>query len=94
MKVPQVITHRKDINDYTAKIKMDEFLMAVDRLGDKSETSFAVMAKYFDASKFKDLKLFVNSWPVDIPLAIEFRNASWFEENNIKKWQNLFLEKI
>lgn len=93
MKVPQVVTHRKDINDYTAKIKMDEFLTAIHRLGNKSGLSFAVMAKYFDASKFKDLKLFVNSWPIDIPLAIEFRNTSWFEENNIKKWQNLFFEK-
>jgi uncharacterized protein YecE (DUF72 family) len=93
MKVPQVITHRKDINDYTSKIKMDEFLTAIYNLGHKSGISFAVMAKYFDASKFEELTLFVNSWPNDIPLAIEFRNASWFTLDNIKKWQNLFHEK-
>ena len=93
MKVPQVITHRKNINDYTAQIKLDEFLTAIHILGNKSGISFAVMAKYFDASQFEDLKLFVKSWPVDIPLAIEFRNSSWFEEDNVKKWQNLFLEK-
>ena len=47
------------------------------------------MAKYFDASKFDDLELFVNSWPNDTPLAIEFRNASWFEKESIQKWQKL-----
>ena len=93
MKVPQIITHRKDINDYTAKIKMDEFLTAINLLGNKSGISFAVMAKYFDTSKFDDLELFVNSWPKDIPLAIEFRNKSWFEKENIRKWQNLFFDK-
>ena len=93
MKVPQIITHRKDINDYTAKIKMDEFLTAINILGNKSGVSFAVMAKYFDTSKFDDLEMFVNSWPNDTPLAIEFRNKSWFEKENIRKWQNLFFDK-
>ena len=93
MKVPQIITHRKDINDYTAKIKMDEFLTAINILGNKSGVSFAVMAKYFDTSKFDDLEMFVNTWPNDTPLAIEFRNKSWFEKENIRKWQNLFFDK-
>ena len=72
---------------------MDEFLTAINILGNKSGISFAVMAKYFDASKFDDLELFVNSWPNDTPLAIEFRNKSWFEKESIRKWQNLFFDK-
>ena len=93
MKIPQVVTHRKDINDHTAKMKTEEFLSAVDQLGDKSGVNFAVMAKYFKSSQFKELETFINFWPMDAPLAIEFRNPSWFEESVRKEWQELFITK-
>ena len=65
----------------TAKIKLEEFLIAVHQLGNKSGISFAVMAKYFKFfSNLNDLKIFIKSWPIDVPLAIEFRNPSWFEK--------------
>ena len=93
MKIPQVVTHRKDINDYTAKIKTEEFISAVDQLGDKSGINFAVMAKYFKSSQFKELECFINFWPIDAPLAIEFRNPSWFEDSVREEWQELFYNK-
>lgn len=93
MKIPQVVTHRKDINDYTAKIKTEEFISAVDQLGDKSGINFAVMAKYFKSSQFKELESFINFWPIDAPLAIEFRNPSWFEDSVREEWQELFYNK-
>ena len=93
LKVPQVITHRKNINDDQAKFKMDEFLLAVHQMGSKSGMSFAVMANYFKSSQLDELRTFVNSWPVDLPLAIEFRNPSWFSKEVVSQWQNLFLTK-
>ena len=60
MKIPQVVTHRKNINDYTAKMKTEEFISAVDQLGNKSGINFAVMAKYFKSSQFKELESFIN----------------------------------
>lgn len=93
LKVPQVITHRKNINDDQAKLKMDEFLLAVHQMGSKSGMSFAVMANYFKSSQFDELRTFVNSWPIDLPLAIEFRNPSWFSKEVVSQWQNLFLTK-
>ena len=48
------------------------------------------MAKYFKSSQFKELESFINFWPIDAPLAIEFRNPSWFEDSVREEWQELF----
>lgn len=90
MKVPQVITHRKNINDDQAKIKLEEFFIAVHQMGKKSGVSFAVMANYFSSSQINDLKIFIESWPIDVPLAIEFRHPSWFDKEVVKVWQEYF----
>ena len=63
LKVPQIITHRKDINDSVSRERFNQFLLAVDGLKDKSGLSFAVMANYFKASNFKGLVDFVENVP-------------------------------
>ena len=90
MKVPQLITHRKNINDDQARLKLEEFLSAIFLMGTKSGISFAVMANYFSASQINELKKFIDFWPIDMPLAIEFRHTSWFEKESIKLWQEMF----
>ncbi len=92
MKIPQIVTHRKDINHVDAKYKLEEFIAAVAHLDDFSGISFAVMANYFRASQFKELEKFISFWPTDAKLAIEFRDPSWFEHNIKLEWQQLFRE--
>lgn len=92
LKVPQVITHRKDINDKVSRERFDQFLLAVDGLKEKSGMSFAVMANYFKANNFNGLVDFVENIPFDLPLAIEFRDSSWFEPSILDQWQKLFAE--
>ena len=48
------------------------------------------MANYFSSSQINDLKYLLNSWPNDIPLAIEFRHKSWFEKESIKSMARIF----
>lgn len=92
MKVPQVVTHRKDINHSDAIYKLDEFIVAIEHLKKFSGVSFAVMANYFKSSQLKELEKFISYWPKDSPLAIEFRHSSWFEPNISQEWQQLFKE--
>jgi uncharacterized protein YecE (DUF72 family) len=92
MKVPQVVTHRKDINHLDARYKLEEFIAAVAHLNKYSGISFAVMANYFRASQFKELEKFISFWPRDAPLSIEFRDPSWFEQSVELEWQHLFKE--
>ena len=89
MKLPQVITHRKDINDKESRNRTDQFLSAVFHMGSYSGICFAVMANYFKSNQFKDLEKFLTFWPVDVPLAVEFRDESWFENNIFNEVQDL-----
>lgn len=92
MKIPQVVTHRKDINHPDAKYKLEEFIAAVAHLNQYSGVSFAVMANYFRSSQFNELEKFISFWPSDTPLSIEFRDPSWFEQSVKLEWQQLFKE--
>ena len=92
LKVPQVITHRKNINDIKARHQLDKLILAIDHLGNNSGISFAVMANYFKADKFNSLVEFVQNIPVDMPLSIEFRDSSWFIPSVMNQWQSLFVE--
>ena len=89
MKLPQVITHRKDINDKESRNRTDQFLSAVFHMGSYSGICFAVMANYFKSNQFKELEKFLAFWPVDVPLAVEFRDESWFENNVFNEVQDL-----
>ena len=92
LKVPQVITHRKDINDLKSRLYFDQFLLAIDNLGDYSGLSFAVMANYFKASDFDKLVSFIENVPKGFPLSIEFRDSSWFSPSVMNEWEQLFCE--
>ena len=92
LKVPQVITHRKDINHSDARIRTDQFLSSVFHLGDYSGICFAVMANYFKSNQFSELESFLSFWPNDVPLAVELRHESWFQESVFNNVQELFLK--
>lgn len=92
LKVPQMITHRKNINDDQAKLRMDQFILAIDQLGDMSGISYAVMANYFKSDQMEELIQFIDNIPNEMPFAIEFRDASWFNESVKDDWQSLFKE--
>ena len=93
LKFPQVITHRKDINEAAAKQRLEDFLVALDFMGDKNGVAFAVMANYFRPDKFEGLVEFVEYLPKDVPFAIELRAPEWFESDSLQnEWQELFAE--
>ena len=92
MKLPQVITHRKDINDKESRNRTDQFLSSVFHLGDYSGICFAVMANYFKSNQFSELESFLSFWPNDVPLAVELRHESWFQESVFNNVQELFLK--
>jgi uncharacterized protein YecE (DUF72 family) len=93
MKIPQVVTHRKDINDDMARFKLDEFLVALDSLGNKNGVAFGVMANYLRPDNFRGLQQFVKSLPQDMQFALELRAPEWFADAVIlQEWQHLFAE--
>ena len=60
LKLPQFITHRKNINDVEAYQKIDEFLLLWSEIKDYSGVNFAVMANYFRSEQFNELDKFID----------------------------------
>jgi uncharacterized protein YecE (DUF72 family) len=84
-KLPQEITHEKGLIDCDAPLR--EFLTVMGRMGDKLGpilAQFAYVAKGADAAEHASgasfrtrLTAFLESWPREVKLAVEVRNAAW-----------------
>ncbi len=59
-------------------------LEAVTAFEDHLGLSFLQLPEWFDVSRFPALEAFAEFWPKDLPLAIEFRHASWFQGAALK----------
>ena len=84
-KLPQIISFAREINGQPAQERMDKFISSVYGFGARMGTSFAVFPKHFGNDRFDDLTSFVNSLPIDLPLAFEFRNNEIIK--NAKMWE-------
>lgn len=79
-KVPQTVSHLKRLNE--VKNLVDEFCLAVSGLEEKLGMIFLQMHDNFKPKDFDRLEKFVKEFPKGVPLAIELRNAEWF---NVKE---------
>ncbi len=82
-KFPQPISHEKMLLNSQALVK--EFCEAIRGLEEKLGVSFLQLSPYFEVKHLGNLKIFLEQFPTDIPLAIEFRHASWFKENQFER---------
>jgi uncharacterized protein YecE (DUF72 family) len=82
LKVPQVITHKKQLQDCEKDV--EEFVAAIEPLGEKLSCALLQLG-YFNRQQFPSLDAFLEildpflgSWPhVAVPLALETRNPRW-----------------
>lgn len=77
-KVPQAISHSQGmgLNDG----KLIAFCESIQQLEEKMGCCFMQMPPYFGADRLAVLVAFLNKFPSHIPLAIEVRHKSWFED--------------
>ncbi len=82
LKVPQLITHKKQLHDCEREV--EEFVAAIEPLGEKLSCALLQLG-YFNREQFPSLDAFLEvldsflgSWPHDaVPLALETRNPRW-----------------
>jgi uncharacterized protein YecE (DUF72 family) len=82
LKVPQIITHRKQLEDCGKDV--EEFVAAIEPLGEKLCCALLQMG-YFNRAQFPSLEAFLEvldpflaEWPhAAVPLALETRNPRW-----------------
>ncbi|MCW3072056.1 MAG: hypothetical protein JWO44_1946 [Bacteroidetes bacterium] len=75
-KIPQTISHLKRLNG--VKTLADDFCNSVSGLEEKLGMIFLQMHDNFKPKDFERLEKFVTEFPKGVPLAIELRNAEWF----------------
>jgi len=80
-KMLQYISHAKLLGTDTDRIV--RFQNAIELFGDKLGPSFMQLPPYFDTSRLPILEQFFKAFGNTLPLAIEFRHPSWFENQEI-----------
>ncbi|HAA10158.1 MAG TPA: DUF72 domain-containing protein [Cytophagales bacterium] len=76
-KVPQSISHSGNLMKTLAD--RDSFLEVIQLLGEKLGTQFIQFPPQFGPERLPELIEFLKQWPKEVPLAVELRDAAWFE---------------
>ena len=77
-KLPQSISHSRSIGLGTDLIP--NFCQSISRLEEKLGCCFMQMPPYFGLDRAPQLETFLEAFPTEIPLAVEVRHESWFEQ--------------
>ena len=82
-KLGQEISHWKRLNGVEAVVNsyIDNFSNLQEKLG----TIFLQLHANFGPMNFKVLENFIESWPINLPLAVEVRHKDWFSDVEVAK---------
>ena len=80
-KLNQEVSHWKRLNE--VKEVVEHYLYSAVNLKEKLGTIFLQMHNNFAPKDFDRVVNFVESWPKDIPLAVEFRHTNWYNDLSI-----------
>ena len=80
-KLNQEISHWKRLNGVDAVV--NDYINNASNLKEKLGTIFLQMHNNFAPKDFDKVIDFVESWPKEIPLAIEFRHTDWYNNESV-----------
>ena len=86
-KMTNEVSHLRRLNDKALE-SVDRYLEVTALLGEKLGTIFLQMHNNFGPKNWDRVVRFVEYWPKEFPLAMEFRHTDWF--NNEKVAQELY----
>lgn len=81
-KLNQEISHWKRLNDDVAPV-VDNYLYSAVNLKEKLGCIFLQMHNNFAPKDFDRVINFIEGWPKEIPLAVEFRHTDWYNDETI-----------
>lgn len=81
-KLVRNISHLRRLNEESLPI-VDEYLIAAANLKDKLGTLFLQMHDNFGPKNWDRVVRFVQYWPKEFPLAMEFRHTDWFNDEKV-----------
>ena len=80
-KLNQEISHWKRLND--TKEVVENYLYNASNLKEKLGTIFLQMHDNFAPKDFDRVVDFIESWPKEMPLAVEFRHTKWYNDQSV-----------
>ncbi|OEK08509.1 hypothetical protein A8C32_03390 [Flavivirga aquatica] len=80
-KLNQEISHWKRLQDTNAIV--DHYLYNASNLKEKLGTVFLQMHNNFSPKDFDRVIFFIENWPKEIPLAVEFRHTNWYNDTSV-----------
>ncbi|MBS9463575.1 DUF72 domain-containing protein [Flagellimonas sp. 389] len=81
-KMTNEVSHLRRLNDKVYDI-VDRYLEVTAQLKDKLGTIFLQMHNNFGPKNWDRVVQFVNYWPKEFPLAMEFRHTDWFTDEKV-----------
>lgn len=91
-KLNQEISHWKRLNDDVAPV-VDNYLYSVVNLKEKLGCIFLQMHNNFAPKDFGRVISFIEGWPKEIPLAVEFRHTDWYNDKTVAEELYQLLEE-
>ena len=82
-KLNQEISHWKRLNGI--KEVVEHYLYSAINLKEKLGTIFLQLHNNFSPKDFNRVVQFVEAWPKELPLAIEFRHTDWYNDSSVAK---------
>lgn len=82
-KLNQEISHWKGLNE--VKEVVDNYLYSAVNLQEKLGTIFLQMHNNFAPKDFNRVVSFIEGWPKEIPLAVEFRHTDWYNDPKVSE---------
>lgn len=82
-KLNQEISHWKRLQE--TKDVVENYLYNASNLKEKLGTVFLQMHDNFAPKDFDRVVTFIESWPKEIPLAVEFRHTKWYNDTGVAK---------
>ncbi|MCR9228559.1 MAG: DUF72 domain-containing protein [Flavobacteriaceae bacterium] len=81
-KMTNEVSHLRRMNDKALEAA-DRYLEVTPLLGDKLGTIFLQMHNNFGPKNWDRVVRFVEYWPKEFPLAMEFRHTDWFNDEKV-----------
>ena len=81
-KIVQNVSHLRRLNDQAYPI-LDQYLGVTSQLGGKLGTLFLQMHNNFAPKDWDRVVRFVEKWPKEFRLAMEFRHTDWFNDEKV-----------
>jgi len=87
-KVPQTISHSRDLGLNGSQLRV--FWDMIEGLEEHLGCCFIQLPPHFSFAKLEQLRSFLSIWPSSIPLAVEIRHPSWFQDSETQaRWLEL-----